>query len=87
MTEEQAARLSKLMAQIDADDFHLTRREARGLTQVQLAAKAKMKQPYVAQLETGAEPNPLARQAAAVGEDAQVHDLGACGVKVKGDSQ
>lgn len=31
---------------------------ARGLTQVQLAKKLKVTQPYVAQLESGGEPNP-----------------------------
>ncbi|MDC8450035.1 MAG: helix-turn-helix domain-containing protein [Nitrospira sp.] len=33
-------------------------RSARGLTQVELAKKLKMKQAYVAQLETGKEANP-----------------------------
>jgi transcriptional regulator with XRE-family HTH domain len=33
-------------------------RTARGLTQVQLAKKVKMKQPYLARLESGAETNP-----------------------------
>lgn len=33
-------------------------REALGLSQRALAAKLKMTQPYLAQLETGVEPNP-----------------------------
>ena len=33
-------------------------RTARGLTQVELAKKMKMKQAYIAQLESGAEDNP-----------------------------
>jgi transcriptional regulator with XRE-family HTH domain len=33
-------------------------RTARGLTQVELAIKMKMKQAYIAQLETGVEANP-----------------------------
>jgi transcriptional regulator with XRE-family HTH domain len=33
-------------------------REARGLTQVALAKKVGMKQPYLARLESGAETNP-----------------------------
>lgn len=33
-------------------------RTARGLTQVELAKKMKMKQAYIAQLETGKETNP-----------------------------
>ena len=33
-------------------------REARGLTQIALSKKAKMKQPYLARLESGAETNP-----------------------------
>jgi len=33
-------------------------RTARGLTQVELAKKMKMKQAYIAQLETGVEDNP-----------------------------
>ena len=33
-------------------------REIRGLTQVALSKKAKMKQPYLARLESGAETNP-----------------------------
>jgi transcriptional regulator with XRE-family HTH domain len=33
-------------------------RIARGLTQVELAKKMKMKQTYIAQLETGVEANP-----------------------------
>jgi transcriptional regulator with XRE-family HTH domain len=33
-------------------------RTARGLTQVALAKKVKMPQPYVARLESGAETNP-----------------------------
>jgi transcriptional regulator with XRE-family HTH domain len=33
-------------------------RTAHGLTQVQLAKKMKMKQAYIAQLETGVEANP-----------------------------
>ncbi len=33
-------------------------RGAKGLTQVALAKKAKMPQPYVARLETGVETNP-----------------------------
>ena len=33
-------------------------REARGLTQVALAKKLKVKQPYLARLESGAETNP-----------------------------
>ncbi len=33
-------------------------RTARGLTQAALAQKMKMKQTYIAQLETGAEDNP-----------------------------
>ena len=33
-------------------------RTARGLTQVELAKKMKMKQTYIAQLETGVENNP-----------------------------
>ena len=33
-------------------------RTARGLTQVELARKLKVKQPFVAQLESGAKPNP-----------------------------
>ncbi len=33
-------------------------RTARGLTQMELAKKLKMKQAYIAQLETGAEANP-----------------------------
>jgi putative transcriptional regulator len=33
-------------------------RTARGLTQVELAKRMRMKQAYVAQLETGAEDNP-----------------------------
>ena len=35
-----------------------TLRTARGLTQMELARKMKMKQAYVAQLETGVEDNP-----------------------------
>jgi transcriptional regulator with XRE-family HTH domain len=46
-------------------------RTRRGLTQVQLAKKAKMPQPYVARLESGAETNPkldaLRRLAKALG--------------------
>jgi transcriptional regulator with XRE-family HTH domain len=33
-------------------------REMRGLTQVALAKKVRMKQPYLARLESGAETNP-----------------------------
>jgi len=33
-------------------------RTARGLTQVELSKKMKMKQAYIAQLESGAEDNP-----------------------------
>ena len=33
-------------------------RTARGLTQVELAKKLKVKQPFVAALESGAKPNP-----------------------------
>jgi transcriptional regulator with XRE-family HTH domain len=33
-------------------------RTARGITQVELARRLKVKQPYVAQLESGAKPNP-----------------------------
>ena len=33
-------------------------RAARGLTQIDLAKKLKVKQPFVAALETGAKPNP-----------------------------
>lgn len=33
-------------------------RTTRGLTQVELAKKMKMKQAYIAQLETGVEANP-----------------------------
>ena len=33
-------------------------RTERGLTQMALAKKMRVKQPYVAQLETGVEPNP-----------------------------
>ena len=33
-------------------------RLARGLTQMQLAKKLKMKQPHLAMLESGAKPNP-----------------------------
>jgi transcriptional regulator with XRE-family HTH domain len=33
-------------------------RTARGLTQIELAKKMRMKQAYIAKLETGKEPNP-----------------------------